>query len=623
MRFRLLVVLGALIGLLLALLTPVNPARAADQVLTGPDVASYQHPDGAAITWSSVRSSGQSWAFVKATESTTYTNPYFASDWQGIADAGLYRGTYHYARPRPSNGTAQAQADFFADTIGSQRAPGTLPPALDLEDDGGLAPADLQVWVQSFLDRLQARTGRVPMLYTYPYFWHKYMASSTAFTRYPLWIASYGVSQPQDIGWPYTFWQYTSGATVDGINTPGNTDLSSFQGSAKELGVLALQGSWGPAVSTAANQPSPDPAGASRYVAASPQRVLDTRSGGPGVPAQPVGGTLTVTMPSSLPASATSVVLDVSAVGPTGSGYLRVAPAGSTPQTTALNYSAGSSTTVLAVTAMDSQRRVSLTTAGTPVHLVVDLVGYFTSADGPGGRWVGLSPVRAADTRTGQGVPAGPLSGSVTLTLPASIPASATGVALNVTALSPGGAGYLRLAAAGVTATTTALNFDARGSTTGLALTRTHQGQVTVTVNGAATGLAVDVLGYYEGTSTTGSGGGYLAVTPQRFLDTRSGLGASGPGNGGLTIALPNSVPSSATAVLVNVSVVAPSSPGFLQLSAPGGSAVTTAVNVAGGRDETVLTLAPVSNGRLNLALYGSNAHLVVDLVGFQVPPAG
>jgi len=36
--------------------------------ITGPDVASYQHPGGASIDWSQVKNSGRNFAFVKATE---------------------------------------------------------------------------------------------------------------------------------------------------------------------------------------------------------------------------------------------------------------------------------------------------------------------------------------------------------------------------------------------------------------------------------------------------------------------------------------------------------------------------------------------------------------------------
>ena len=43
--------------------------------IPGIDVASHQHPGGAAIDWNTVAASGQKFAFVKATEGTNYTNP--------------------------------------------------------------------------------------------------------------------------------------------------------------------------------------------------------------------------------------------------------------------------------------------------------------------------------------------------------------------------------------------------------------------------------------------------------------------------------------------------------------------------------------------------------------------
>jgi hypothetical protein len=48
----------------------------------GVDVASFQHPGGAAINWSQVASAGYRFAFVKATQGNYYTNPYFSSDYQ-------------------------------------------------------------------------------------------------------------------------------------------------------------------------------------------------------------------------------------------------------------------------------------------------------------------------------------------------------------------------------------------------------------------------------------------------------------------------------------------------------------------------------------------------------------
>ena len=74
----------------------------------GIDVASYQHPGGAAINWGQVASAGYRFAFVKATQGTYYTNPYFSGDYAAVAAAGMFRAAYHFADPSVSSGTAQA-----------------------------------------------------------------------------------------------------------------------------------------------------------------------------------------------------------------------------------------------------------------------------------------------------------------------------------------------------------------------------------------------------------------------------------------------------------------------------------------------------------------------------------
>jgi GH25 family lysozyme M1 (1,4-beta-N-acetylmuramidase) len=589
-------------------------------LLSGPDVASYQHPNGAAIDWTAVRRDGHGWAFVKATEGTTYLNPGFSGDWRDTAAAGLYRGAYHYARPSATAGSARAQASAFADAIGPQRIPGTLPPILDLEEAGGLSPAALASWVSEFLTSTQAFTGRVPMIYTYPNFWKNSMASSRAFTGYPLWIASYGVSSPALLGWSnYTFWQYTSTGSVKGIATPGATDISVFNGTALDLAALALTGTWRAPASTAAdggNNPDLSTVSApSRYVPVTPRRFVDTRTG-LGAPRGPVPGEVTVTVPDTVPADATGVVLDVSAVDPRGAGWLRLAAAGTAPRTTALNYPAQHSVTGLAVTQTDSSRQVTVSTSGGATDLAVDLVGYYTASEGTGGHWSPLPPQRVVDTRSGVGVRKGRAKGEITFTLPGSVPPDATGVVLDVTAVDATGDGYLRLAAAGTPPTTTALNYEGGGSTTGLAITGSTGGQVTVSLAGSPTDLVVDLVGYYEGAATDGSA--YVGVSPQRFLDTRSGLGASGPGTGPLSVTVPAVVPRDATAVILDVSVVDPKGKGYVRLAAPGTEAVTTAVNIVPGRSRTGLVVTGIRDGQITLAVFGAKTHLVVDLVGYQ-----
>ncbi|MCW2671384.1 MAG: putative 1,4-beta-N-acetylmuramidase [Frankiales bacterium] len=610
----------ALLPLLLAVLSvlvvPATPSTAASSSLTGPDVAKYQHPNGAAIDWNAVRRDGRRFAFVKATQSTNYTNAYFASDWHGIAAAGLFRGAYHYANPSGTAGSAKSQADYFASTIGNQSGSGTLPPVLDLEDAGGLSVSALRTWVSTFLTELRARTGRVPMLYTYPSFWRNSMGSSTAFTSYPLWIANYNATAPQDIGWSrYTFWQYTSTATVGGIT--GNTDLSTFSGTSTDLSALALAGSWKPATQTVSEQPAGSTSSTcGGFAALPPQRVLDTRSNGSG----PVGGSVTFTLPSSVPADAVGVQLDVTAVEAKGAGYLRVGPTGTAPTTTALTYGAGRSTTGLVTTTADGTRQVTVTVYGTAVDLVVDVVGSY----GPtgGAQWYAAPPGRVADTRTGQGLPAGKLSGTADLNLSSVVPSTATGLVLDVSAVAPGGAGFVRLAAAGTTPTTTALNYDAAGSTTGLAVTSTGNGHVTVSVNGAPTHLVVDLLGWFD--TSISAGGQYCPLTPTRFLDTRTGLGATGPGTGPLGLSTPATVPNTAAAVVLDVSAVNPSGSGFVRVTTTGQEPITTALNTIRNRSVTGLVVVPLNEAQLVLAAYQANTQLVADVVGYLgSPPTG
>ena len=209
--------------------------------LDGPDVARYQHPDGARIDWQRVADSGVTFAFVKATESTSYTNPYFADDYAAVKRAGLVRSAYHYARPKPDLKTARDQAAFFVRTAGRADQKGDLPLTLDIEQSGGLAPKQLIAWTHAFVDEVTARTSRPVLIYTYPYFWQKAMGNTAEFSDLPLWIASYrsgGPKEPLPGGWSsWTFWQYTATGRIPGIAAA--VDRSKFAGSYEELEALA------------------------------------------------------------------------------------------------------------------------------------------------------------------------------------------------------------------------------------------------------------------------------------------------------------------------------------------------------------------------------------------------
>jgi GH25 family lysozyme M1 (1,4-beta-N-acetylmuramidase) len=612
--------LARVVGVALAGAVVFASAAAAD--VTGPDVSSWQHPSGAAVDWSAVHAAGHDFSFVKATEGGNYTNAYFGRDWSAVSAAGLYRGAYHYARPSSSAGSAAAQARYFAAVIGDQTQPMTLPPTLDLEESGGLSPAALVAWTSSFLTTLQSLTDRTPILYTYPYFWRNQMGGSTAFTSYPLWIASYGTSAPPTLGWPqWTFWQYSSTSTVRGIPGAGAIDVSRFNGDMSALAALALSTSTAGGTPSGVTDPAPaavvEMSSPSRYVPITPARFVDTRLG-VGAGKGPVTGPVTVQVPDAIPADATGVVLNASVVDPSGAGYLRTAAAGTTPLATALNYSGGQSSTGLVVTPIDATRKATVTLYGGAGQVVLDAVGYYTSATGTGGHYVALAPSRIADSRTGVGVSAGPQSGDVTVPLPDSVPADVAGVVLNVSVVEPTRSGFLRVAPAGTTATTTALNYPAARSATGLVLTGTANRSVTVSLHGGPAQLVVDLVGYYDQGSSSGSA--FVSSTPQRVLDTRSGLGgASGRSVQSVTLTLPSSVPADATGAVLNLSAVSPDGKGYLRLAAAGAQPTTTAISFDRARSVTGLALTPIGAGRqITVTVYGAGVDVVADLVGFH-----
>lgn len=227
----------------------------------GPDVSSHQHAHHHPINWQKVRRSGARFAFVKATEGSSYTNPYFAHDYAAAARAGLIRAAYHFARPHRSLASARDQADYFVRVAGTADQRGDLPPVLDLEVTGGLSPAHLQEWTEAFLQRVQRLTGRAPMIYTYPTFWERCMGDTTSFRGFPLWIADYrsgGPHIPLPGDWTtWTFWQYTSSAKVSGIR--GRVDMSEFSGDPAALRRLATPPGSGAPAPDPSPTPSPTP----------------------------------------------------------------------------------------------------------------------------------------------------------------------------------------------------------------------------------------------------------------------------------------------------------------------------------------------------------------------------
>ncbi|MER0078533.1 glycoside hydrolase family 25 protein [Corynebacterium sp. KPL2830] len=226
----------SIIAIITAVAVTVSGTAAAQAALgtnapKGIDIAAHQHPGGMPIDWNKVKSDGQSFAFVKATEGGDWINPHYVKDIQAANVHGLKTGAYHYARPA---GDAKTQAANFAAQIAL--APNqTLPPVLDIEVSEGKSASQLESWIEEFTSELKHLTNRTPMIYTYKYFWMGEMNNSQKFSNMPLWLAAYQDEAPDPVGgWQnLSFWQRSGSGKVAGI--PTDVDMNLFNGSKQQL----------------------------------------------------------------------------------------------------------------------------------------------------------------------------------------------------------------------------------------------------------------------------------------------------------------------------------------------------------------------------------------------------
>lgn len=221
----------------------------AGDTVPGLDVSYYQ----ADIDWTKVAAAGYGFAITRISHSTSFMDPKFEANWAGIKANGMIRGAYQYFEPGDN---VEAQAQVVIDAVG-MLGPGDLPVTIDVESADFIAQAPYRTAIRTWLDLVEAGTGKKPIIYTGKYYWQDHVASNE-FNEYPLWHAAYpNACQPPNAPPPectscpnladqfddWQFWQYTSSGSVPGIS--GNVDLNIFNGSLDDLKSLANSGGYG------------------------------------------------------------------------------------------------------------------------------------------------------------------------------------------------------------------------------------------------------------------------------------------------------------------------------------------------------------------------------------------
>ena len=272
-----------------AALESVIPLSGPGDRIHGADISRWQHPGDKPINFAKMHAAGLRFVMIKASDtrqdSDRLSVKYLATDRTAAQAAGIYTGFYHYAvLPDVSAKSAiitdanvQAQKVIWRlASLGGYNEL-DLPYALDIENSciryrtnktcaKRATKSAVTLWSKTFLSAVKSKTGRTPIVYSYPNFLESSMARDKELAQYPLWLAQYALNPAistaapgfKNIGcyvhsWTtsscksqWNIWQYTSCGIAPKYGVPGTRlDLNVFRGSQDEFLALAT-GAWIP-----------------------------------------------------------------------------------------------------------------------------------------------------------------------------------------------------------------------------------------------------------------------------------------------------------------------------------------------------------------------------------------
>lgn len=210
----------------------VTPLFAGRYSVRGVDVSHYQGE----IDWQELAAQDISFAYIKATEGTTYTDDCFKKNWTDAAKTELKVGAYHFFS---FSSPGAKQAEHFIEIVGSLS--GKLIPVVDVEYYGKEQP-DKEAVVQEltdFLNTFEEMYNVRPMIYTTYTAYHDFIKGN--FDDYPLWIRNVYFTPDWGMLGKWSIWQYTDREMMDGYSGEEQyIDVNVFYGNQEELEVWVL-----------------------------------------------------------------------------------------------------------------------------------------------------------------------------------------------------------------------------------------------------------------------------------------------------------------------------------------------------------------------------------------------
>ena len=166
--------------------------------MNGIDVSHWNTPD-----WVKLWQQSYKFAWIKATEGTTWSDSGYWTHKQAAEAAGFKTGPYHYFRAA-FDGKLQAQnlktiagLDFF------------LPPSVDVERTGntGTGQVLFQARLRACLLEVEALMGVRPIIYTSKSMWEELVGTVAWAKEYDLWVANYTTAIAPAIPKDWTEWK--------------------------------------------------------------------------------------------------------------------------------------------------------------------------------------------------------------------------------------------------------------------------------------------------------------------------------------------------------------------------------------------------------------------------------
>lgn len=195
----------------------------------GVDISAHQGQ----ADWPLLASQGISFAFIKATEGSSYTDPQYAANIKGALSAGLAAGAYHFFSFESPFST---QLEHFHAVAGDLS--GMLPPVVDVEFYGSfrsardIDAAAVKRELRGFVDGLRRIYNKTPVIYTTQAAKNSILGSD--FDDCDLWIRSVYLPVSPTENW--RFWQYNDRARLKGYNGRERfIDMNVFNGSREEF----------------------------------------------------------------------------------------------------------------------------------------------------------------------------------------------------------------------------------------------------------------------------------------------------------------------------------------------------------------------------------------------------